>query len=70
MHLEQLTITLRERREVLGGTQEQLADLSGVGLRTLKALESKKSNPTLGTLTKLADVLGMELKLVIKELEF
>ncbi|MEO0551959.1 MAG: helix-turn-helix domain-containing protein [Bacteroidota bacterium] len=70
MHLEQLTITLRERREVLGVTQEQLADLSGVGLRTLKALESKKSNPTLGTLTKLADVLGMELKLVIKELEF
>ncbi|MGD1959870.1 MAG: helix-turn-helix domain-containing protein, partial [Fulvivirga sp.] len=41
MHLEQLTITLRERREVLGVTQEQLADLSGVGLRTLKALESK-----------------------------
>ena len=55
---------------MLGVTQEQLADLSGVGLRTLKALESKKSNPTLGTLTKLADVLGMELKLVIKELEF
>ena len=70
MHLEQLSITLSDRREVLGVTQEQLADLSGVGLRTLKALESKKSNPTLGTLTKLADVLGMELKLIIKELEF
>ncbi len=69
MHLEQLVITLKHRREVLGVTQEQLADLSGVGLRTLKALESKKSNPTLETLTKLADVLGMELKLVVKKTE-
>ena len=70
MHLEQLVITLKHRREVLGVTQEQLADLSGVGLRTLKALESKKSNPTLETLTKLADVLGMELKLEVKKTEF
>lgn len=70
MHLEQLVIALKHRREVLGVTQEQLADLSGVGLRTLKALESKKSNPTLDTLTKLADVLGMELKLVVKKTEF
>ncbi|MEQ8553901.1 MAG: helix-turn-helix transcriptional regulator [Cyclobacteriaceae bacterium] len=69
MHLEQLVIALKHRREVLGVTQDQLADLSGVGLRTLKALESKKSNPTLETLTKLADVLGMELKLVVKKTE-
>ena len=67
MHLEEIVITLKHRREVLGVTQEHLADLSGVGLRTLKALESKKSNPTLETLTKLADVLGMELKLVVKK---
>jgi len=70
VHLEQLVITLKHRREVLGVTQEQLAELSGVGLRTLKALESKKSNPTLETLTKLANVLGMELKLVVKKTEF
>tara|TARA_Y100001949_G_C15685015_1_gene199886 strand:- start:218 stop:430 length:213 start_codon:yes stop_codon:yes gene_type:complete len=69
MHLEQLVITLKQRREELGVTQEQLADLSGVGLRTLKALESKKSNPTLETLTKLADVLGMEFKLEVKKVE-
>lgn len=70
MHLDQLVATLKQRREVLGVTQEQLAELSDVGLRTLKALESKKSNPTLETLTKLADVLGMELKLVVKKPEF
>lgn len=70
MHLSQLVSTLKQRREVLGVTQKQLAELSGVGLRTLKALESEKSNPTLETLSKLADVLGMEFKLVVKKLEF
>ena len=58
---------LKKRREILGVTQEQLAELSEVGLRTLKALESGKSNPTLKTLNKLAEVLGMELKLEVKK---
>jgi transcriptional regulator with XRE-family HTH domain len=44
-----------------------LAELSGVGLRTLKSLERGKSNPTFETLSKLADVLGMELKLEVKQ---
>ncbi|MCG8386141.1 MAG: helix-turn-helix transcriptional regulator [Cytophagales bacterium] len=67
MHLEELVRTLKKRREILGVTQEQLSELSGVGLRTLKSLESMKSNPTLETLTKLADVLGMELRLEVKQ---
>lgn len=48
-------------------TQETLAELSGVGLRTLKELESGKGNPTLETLQKLADVLGMEVTLQVKQ---
>lgn len=47
-------------------TQETLAELSGVGLRTLKQLESGKGNPTLNTIQKLADVLGLELCLKVK----
>jgi len=70
MHFEQFADTIKKRREVLGVTQEKLAELSGVGLRTLKALETKKSNPTLETLVKLSNVLGMELKLEIKKAEF
>ena len=49
-------------------TQETLAELSGVGLRSLKQFESGKGNPTLNTLRKLADVLGMELVLKVKNL--
>ena len=58
--------TIKERREVLQVTQETLAELSGVGLRTLKQLESGKGNPTLLTLQKIADVLGMEVCLKVK----
>jgi transcriptional regulator with XRE-family HTH domain len=42
MHLTELIKTIKERRESLQVTQEQLAELSGVGLRTLKQFESGK----------------------------
>lgn len=67
MHLEELIQTIKERREMLRVTQETLAELSGVGLRTLKQLESGKGNPTLQTLQKLADILGMEVCLRLKK---
>jgi len=67
MHSEKLIQTIKERREMLRVTQETLAELAGVGLRTLKQLESGKGNPTLETLQKLADVLGMEISLQIRK---
>lgn len=67
MPLEELIQSIKERREMLQVTQETLAELSGVGLRTLKQLESGKGNPTLQTLQNLADVLGMEVFLRLKK---
>lgn len=67
MHQADLIRALKERREILNITQDDLAALAGVGLRTLKAIESGKGNPTLGTLNKLAGVLGMELKLEVRK---
>ena len=66
MHFTELIKTIKERREALQVTQERLAELSGVGLRTLKQFESGKGNPTLSTLQKISDVLGMEVCLKIK----
>ncbi len=66
MHFEELIKIIKERREVLQVTQEALAEISGVGLRTLKQFESGKGNPTLKTIQKIADVLGMEVSLKIK----
>ena len=69
MHQEDLISTLKSRRESLKITQETLAELSSVGLRTLKQFERGKGNPTLVTMQKLADVLGMELKLLVKKMK-
>ena len=69
MHHEKLIKTIKERRDVMQVTQETLAELSGVGLRTLKQFESGKGNPTLQTLQKLGDVLGLEVCLQLKKKE-
>ena len=67
MHYQKLIKTLKERREMLGITQSHLAEVSEVGLRTLKEIESGKGNPTFETIRKIADVLGLELKLEIRK---
>ena len=68
LHHHALIKQIKERREMLKITQESLADLSGVGLRTIKQLEGGKANPTFNTLQEIADVLGLELVLQVKRL--
>ncbi|MBJ2174708.1 helix-turn-helix transcriptional regulator [Aureibaculum algae] len=67
MHSQQLIEIIKARRDMLNVTQEMLADLSGVGLRTLKQFESGKGNPTFETLQKLGNALGMELTFTVKD---
>ena len=57
---------IRERRKDLKINQAKLAQLSGIEMNSLSRLESGKGNPTLGSLQKIAEVLGFELKFVIK----
>ena len=66
MHFDKIITQIKSRRDELQVTQETLAEISGVGLRTLKAFESGRGNPTLKTLEQLADALGLELCLQIK----
>lgn len=68
MHFDKIILLIKERRAALKVTQEMLSDLSGVGLRTLKQIESGKGNPTLTTINRIADILGMELSLQLKNL--
>jgi len=68
MHFNELIKTIKQRREVLKVTQETLAELSGVGLRTIKQFESGKGNPTIWTFQKVADALGLELLLKPKNM--
>lgn len=66
MHFKNIITIIKARRESLQVTQEMLAMLSGVGLRTLKQFESGKGNPTLLTLQKVGDALGLEVTIIVK----
>ena len=66
-HLLVLIQQIKARRDMLHLTQELLAELAGIGLRTLKQFESGKGNPTLATLQKVTEVLGLELTLQLKK---
>lgn len=57
---------IKERRKVLRITQSDLAELSGISINTLYKIERGQTNPTLKVLNKIAKVLGMEFKLVVK----
>ena len=57
---------IKRRRKILKITQQQLADVSGVGLRTIKLIELNKSNTTVNTLMKIFDTLGYEFFINLK----
>ena len=67
MHNKGIVLTIKKRRESLKVTQETLSELSEVSLRTIKQFESGKGNPTLKTLEKVLEVLGLELCLKLKK---
>ena len=58
---------IRARRKELGLTQNTLALLSQVGINTIVSIERGSKSPSIDTLTKVAKVLGFDVKLVIKE---
>ena len=58
---------IKERRMLLGLTQQDLADYAGLSLRIIKSIEGGKGNPSVSTLSKIAATLGLELLLKVKE---
>ena len=52
---------IKDRRKVLGLTQQDLAEMSGISLPTVKDIERGIANPSLSTISKLLEVLGMEI---------
>jgi y4mF family transcriptional regulator len=66
MLAERIGQTIKDRRKELGITQPHLAELAQISTNTLYKLERGQGNPSLDVLNKLANVLGLELKLVVK----
>ncbi len=67
MNQEELGCRIAERRHILGVDQRTVAELSGVSVHTLSNIESGKGNPSLQILCKMADALGLELRIDVKK---
>ena len=59
-HTMKLKDVIKQRRETLSLTQQDLAEMAQVGLATIKDIERGKGNPALNTVKKILDVLGIE----------
>jgi y4mF family transcriptional regulator len=67
MLVEQLGLTIKNRRKELGITQPHLAELAQISTNTLYKIERGQGNPSLEIMIKIANVLGMEVKMEVKK---
>ena len=58
---------IKRRRKTVGISQLDLAEMSGISLPTVKDIERGHANPSLSTISKLLDVLGMEITYHIRQ---
>lgn len=61
-----LAETMKLRRNYLKLSQLDLAEMAGVSLATVKDIERGKGNPSLSTVGKILDVLGLEIEYRIR----
>ena len=57
---------IKNRRKELGLTQNTLALLSQVGINTIVSIERDSKSPSLDTLEKVTEVLGLDISLQLK----
>lgn len=70
MDLKQVGSTIKIRRKKLGINQQTLADLAGVAVNTIVAIERGEGNPQLSTLLTILDTLGLQMDINLKHLDY
>lgn len=68
MNTKEIGTVIKERRQSLKVKQQELADLAGVGINTLVAIECGQGNPKLETLLSVLDTLGLQVDIKLKDL--
>lgn len=58
---------IKLRRKTLAISQRDLAEMAGVGFATIKDIERGKGNPSLSTISRILDVLGMEVLFRVRD---
>ena len=52
--------TIKKRRKLLGLDQREFSEITGVAIHTISDIESGKGNPTIDTIIKICQPLGLE----------
>lgn len=65
MNTKSIGKAIQQRRKSRNIIQNDLADIAGISLRTLREIEKGNANPELTTLMKLCEALGMEIKVEV-----
>jgi len=69
MNPKEAGILIRKRRISLQIDQHTLSEISGIAVHTMSNIEAGKGNPTIATLDRVLNALGMQLCIQIKEQE-
>ena len=69
MNQKEIGTIIKERRKHLGVNQQTLADLAGVGINTLVAIERGEGNPQLATLLNILETIGLEADIHVKSMK-
>lgn len=67
MDKQQIGKIIKTRRKELSIDQLTLAELAGVGINTLVAIERGSGNPKTDTLLSVLDTLGLQIKIILKD---
>lgn len=57
---------VKARRKELGISQVDLAEMSGLSLATIKNIERGEGNPSYETISRILEVLGMEISFRVR----
>lgn len=69
MDTVKIATLVKKRRKELGITQHKLAELSEISLRKISDIETAFSDTSVGTLQKVLEVLGLEIRIEIKRMD-
>ena len=66
MNLSEIGKSIKKRRKLLGVNQLDICSMIDISQHTLSSIENGKGNPSIETLMKIIEILGMEIETRIK----
>ncbi|MCD4820405.1 MAG: helix-turn-helix domain-containing protein [Candidatus Cloacimonetes bacterium] len=69
MGIEKIGQIIKDRLKILGINQKDLSEITEVAFHTISNIETGKTNPTILIISKISDVLGLDIQISMKSEE-